>query len=613
MEVSIDKLPNPKLAFNNVYYLHGPKIGKNISAINLFNLYLTCEYNETEPNKSPNNMYTLQVSQVIRSIYRLELGKKVNINIVNDKIEELSNILYEIMPEDFNQFMQLIDINFGNSIKTYIKDTCINEFQILDVNYKNTNGRIKILKLMDKNNNNVKFGMVTANTKFTFINSSQMIKLEKLSYEILNVGGLSSQFDTIFTKVFLSRIVPIEVYKSFGIQHVKGVILYGPPGCGKTRMARSIAEILNCKNIQIINGPELLNKYVGQSEENVRKIFADAEKNPGELYVKIFDEFDALCKTRGTGGAGGGANDGVVTQLLSKIDGVESLNNIILIGLTNRKDVIDEAIMRPGRFEVHIEVGLPDDEGRIEIFKIHMKELSKNNYLDKDIDIVQLSKLTENFTGAEIESVVKNAVSKSIRSKINMDKITESAQDVKNILINQQTFIDVILKTESMYGNTQNNILNLSSKIHIKNDNINKKIHNIIDFINASDRSQIIVISGSPKSGKTSIACSVGAELLKNIKYIRYLNSATFLNKSEYEKIKILNSTMIDKTGGLIIMDNIESILEFVPPNRFSNIIFQFLKSVFYDTKNHIIINVVHQDDLQILGFLESVDLFIKS
>ncbi|KAL8175660.1 UNVERIFIED_CONTAM: hypothetical protein K2H54_002903 [Gekko kuhli] len=148
-----------------------------------------------------------------------------------------------------------------------------------------------------------------------------------------------------------------------GCKHVKGILLYGPPGCGKTLMARQIGKMLNAREPKVVNGPEILNKYVGESEANIRKLFADAEEEQRRLgansgvHIIIFDEIDAICKQRGSMAGSTGVHDTVVNQLLSKIDGVEQLNNILVIGMTNRPDLIDEALLRPGRLEVKMEIG----------------------------------------------------------------------------------------------------------------------------------------------------------------------------------------------------------------------------------------------------------------
>ena len=131
-----------------------------------------------------------------------------------------------------------------------------------------------------------------------------------------------------------------------------------------------------------------------------------------DLHVIIFDEIDAICRARGsTGNSGTGVNESVVNQLLSKMDGVDSLDNILIIGMTNRKDMLDEAILRPGRLEIHLEIGLPDINGRKQIFEIHTRMMRKNNLLGKDVDLEKLALSTKNYTGAEIEAVCRSASS----------------------------------------------------------------------------------------------------------------------------------------------------------------------------------------------------------
>lgn len=166
------------------------------------------------------------------------------------------------------------------------------------------------------------------------------------------------------------------------------MLLYGPPGTGKTLIARQIAKVLDCEEPKIVHGPEVFDKYVGGTEKKIRDLFQEAEqdmKDNGEeskLHIIIFDEIDAICKSRGsTGNSGHGINDSAVNQLLSKIDGVDSLDNTLIIGMTNRKDMIDEAMLRPGRLEIHLEIGLPDERGRKQIFEIHTRNARQHNLL----------------------------------------------------------------------------------------------------------------------------------------------------------------------------------------------------------------------------------------
>ena len=144
-------------------------------------------------------------------------------------------------------------------------------------------------------------------------------------FEDMGIGGLDGEFAGIFRRAFASRLFPPGLVEKIGIPHVKGILLFGPPGTGKTLIARQIGKMLNARKPKVVNGPEVLNKYVGQSEENIRKLFADAEKEYEEkaeesgLHIIIFDELDAICKQRGTKNDGTGVGDSVVNQLLSKV------------------------------------------------------------------------------------------------------------------------------------------------------------------------------------------------------------------------------------------------------------------------------------------------------
>ncbi|XP_062103634.1 vesicle-fusing ATPase-like [Humulus lupulus] len=146
----------------------------------------------------------------------------------------------------------------------------------------------------------------------------------------------------------------------------------------------------------IVNGPEVLSKFVGETEKNVRDLFADAENDQrtrgdeSDLHVIIFDEIDAICKSRGSTRDGTGVHGSIVNQLLTKIDGVEALNNVLLIGMTNRKDLLDEALLRPGRLEVQVEISLPDENGRLQILQIHTNKMKENSFLAPDVNLAEL-------------------------------------------------------------------------------------------------------------------------------------------------------------------------------------------------------------------------------
>lgn len=297
------------------------------------------------------------------------------------------------------------------------------------------------------------------NLKGSAKRSANVIVRPDFKFESLGIGGLDDEFSTIFRRAFASRIFPPNLIEQLGIMHVKGILLYGPPGTGKTLIARQIGKMLQAREPKIINGPEVLNKYVGQSEENIRKMFADAEKeykekgDESELHVIIFDELDAVCKQRGSGAGGGtGVGDSVVNQLLSKLDGVDQLNNILLIGMTNRKDMIDDALLRPGRLEVQVEISLPDEAGRQQILKIHTSKMKENGRIADDVNLAELAALTKNFSGAELNGLSKSAASFAFNRHTAAGSMAAVSKDVTSLVITRQDFMSALSEVTPAFG-----------------------------------------------------------------------------------------------------------------------------------------------------------------
>jgi len=240
-------------------------------------------------------------------------------------------------------------------------------------------------------------------------------RMKNLNFVDVGVGGLSSTMKTMIRRTFESRLISNHLRMELGLSHIKGCLLYGPPGTGKTLIARKVAEILGCEEPKIVNGPEVESKWVGEAEKKIRGLFEDAEKefdeagHKSKLHVIIFDEIDAIAKQRG--GPHAKSRDGALNQLLCCLDGVKTVDNIIVFGLTNRKDCLDRALLRPGRLEVQLEIGAPDQEGRLEILRIHTKEMRDSKRLSEDVDLEVLAGFLNGFTGADIAGLVRSAVS----------------------------------------------------------------------------------------------------------------------------------------------------------------------------------------------------------
>jgi len=207
-----------------------------------------------------------------------------------------------------------------------------------------------------------------------------------------------------------------EIFKRLGIKPPKGILLYGPPGCGKTLLGRAVATESEA-NFITIKGPEVFSKWVGESEKAIREVFRKARM--AAPAVIFFDEIDSLVPRRGLGFADSGVTERVISQLLTEMDGIVTLEDIVVIAATNRPDIVDPAVLRPGRFDRLIYVPEPDEKSRLEIFKIY----TKNMPLTKDVDIEHLATITKNYSGADIEALCGEAAMHALRRDVNAKEV----------------------------------------------------------------------------------------------------------------------------------------------------------------------------------------------
>jgi len=409
----------------------------------------------------------------------------------------------------------------------------------------------------------------------------------------MGIGGLGTEFNAIFRRAFASRVFPPEIMEDLGCKHVKGILLYGPPGTGKTLMARQIGKMLNAREPKIVNGPEILDKYVGESEANIRKLFQEAEDDEKKLgvnsglHIIIFDEIDAICKTRGSVAGNTGVNDTVVNQLLSKIDGVDQLNNILVIGMTNRKDMIDEALLRPGRLEVQVEIGLPKENGRLEILNIHTGTMRKNDKLAADVDLAELAGITKNFSGAEIEGLVRAAQSCALNRLVKAsNKVEVDSEAAEKLSVSRADFMHALENdVKPAFGSSQDTLDMMCSRGVIEwgpevtglMDDARLLVQQAAD--DAGSPLVSLLIEGAPNSGKTAIA----ATLAKNsgfpfIKICSPEDMVGFTESAKCVKVKKIFDDAYRSSMSCVLVDNIERLLDYGPIGpRYSNITLQAL------------------------------------
>jgi transitional endoplasmic reticulum ATPase len=351
--------------------------------------------------------------------------------------------------------------------------------------------------------------LVTENTVFKLGTMTKAVdsSVPRITYDEL--GGLKKEVQKIREMVELPMRHP-ELFDKIGVEAPKGVLLYGPPGTGKTLLAKAVAGETNAHFISL-SGPEIMGKHYGESEERIREIFTQAEENaPSIIFI---DEIDSIAPKRDE--VSGELEKRIVSQLLTLMDGMKSRGKVVVIAATNRPDSIDPALRRPGRFDREIEIGIPDDEGRLDILSIHTRGMP----IDEKVDLKQISKVTHGFVGADLEVLAKEAAMKSLRRilpEIDYDEEKVSSEILEKIKITSDDFRDALKEVSpSALREVQVQVPNVSwddvGGLDALKEELKEAVEWPIKYKDAYDYVDVespkgILLHGPPGTGKTLIA-----------------------------------------------------------------------------------------------------------
>ncbi|MFL6480565.1 MAG: CDC48 family AAA ATPase [Nitrososphaera sp.] len=356
--------------------------------------------------------------------------------------------------------------------------------------------------------------LIDSNTEFVIgsVPKTAAKGVPRVSYE--DIGGLKNEVQKVREMIELPLRHP-EIFDRIGIEAPKGVLLHGPPGTGKTLLAKAVASETNA-NFYSISGPEIMSKFYGESEERLREIFKEAEQNaPSIIFI---DEIDSIAPKREE--VSGDVEKRVVSQLLTLMDGIKSRGKLVIIGATNRPNAIDPALRRPGRFDREIDIGIPDEQGRLDILLIH----SRGMPLTGDVNLESIAKVTHGFVGADLEALSKEAAMRSLRRilpEINLDQPKIPAEILNKIKITKQDFDEAL---RDVQPSAMREVLVQRPNVGWDDigglDQVKEELAEAIEwplkhadlFAEANiEPPKGILLHGSPGTGKTMIAKAVAA------------------------------------------------------------------------------------------------------
>ena len=406
---------------------------------------------------------------------------------------------------------------------------------------------------------------VTADTEIDIkdeaIDDEDIAGGKEIAYE--DIGGIGSQLQKVREMIELPLKHP-ELFRRLGIDPPKGVLLHGPPGTGKTMIAKAVASEVNA-HFKSINGPEIISKYYGESEKQLREVFVEAgENSPAIIFI---DEIDSICPKRED--VSGEVERRVVAQMLSLMDGMQGRSNVVVIGATNRQDAIDPALRRPGRFDREIEIGVPDREGRQEIMEIHTRQMP----ISDDFNMEWILENTYGFVGADLAALVRESAMKALRRylpEIDLEEEEIPPEVLEKMEVRMEDFREAIRDVEpsalrEIYVEVPKVTWGEVGGLEEVKDRLKESVEWPLSFPERFEHFGIkpprgIVLFGAPGTGKTLLAKAIANEAQANFISIKGPEMVSkWVGESEKAVREIFKKAK-QSAPSIIFLDEFESI-----------------------------------------------------
>ena len=487
---------------------------------------------------------------------RKNVGVSVNDAVQVKKVETKTAKTVVLMP--INDVVT-VDKEFTDFVKNRLKGLPLSDDDEISVMILGNSMEFKINKITPK-------GVVKINrsSNLTILDETPSDRKVHITYE--EVGGLRTVIKSMREIVELPLKHP-ELFSRLGVEPHSGVLLYGPPGCGKTLLAKVLATESDA-NMYSINGPEIMNKYYGETEARLREIFKEAKDNsPSIIFI---DEIDAIAPKREE--VFGDVEKRVVAQLLALMDGLTDRGNVVVLGATNRPDSVDPALRRPGRFDRELEISVPNIDGRIEILQIHTRGMP----IGKDVDLEKLASELHGYTGADIKSLCRESAIKAIRRylpKIDLENKRIPSKILQSMEIQlcdlSDAMHEIVPTAMREFYVERAKILwkdvgGLSYAKKVLEDNIITSINNPNKFSKMGIRPpKGVLLYGPPGCGKTLLARALAAECGTNMILVR---GQDILSKWVGESEKAIREIFRKARSSapcIIIFDEMDSLVKF--------------------------------------------------